>query len=306
MAAADISCRAFVGEWENVRRILQLALRRGLTGRRVFVFLAIFAAVAVAPAISFGQTDEIQVYDGVIEEPGVFNLMWHQNFTPDGIKEPAYPGAIISDHSYNGVPEFAYGVTPWFEQGLYLPVYSVSRGRGSTLDGVKLRELFVRPHADDHTFFYGVNFEFSYNASYWEFRRFTSEIRPIIGVHLHQWDLIVNPILDTDWTGLRNYDFAPAVRVAYNLSPKWALAAEHYAEYGPLHQFFAVNDQYHSLWAVVDHNTKLLNVEAGIGFGTTPGTDKVTLKLMLSRDLNHVKEPANVNEPATAPVGIPK
>lgn len=253
-------------------------------------------ALAALPAIALAQTDEIQVYDAAIEEPGVFNLMWHQNFTPDGIKTPAYPGAIISDHSYNGVPEFAYGVTPWFEQGLYLPVYSVSRGRGSTLDGLKLRELFVRPHAADHTFFYGMNFEFSYNALYWEPRHFTSEIRPIVGVHLHQWDLILNPILDTDWTGVKNFDFAPAMRVAYNLSPKWAFAAEQYAEYGPLTQFFAVNEQYHALWAVVDHNSKLVNVETGIGFGLTPGTDKITLKLMLSRDLNHPRENLPLNE----------
>jgi hypothetical protein len=29
-----------------------------------------------------------------------------------------------------------------------------------------------------------------------------------------------------------------------------------------------------------------LAVEAGIGFGLTPGSDKITLKLMLSRNLN--------------------
>ena len=28
------------------------------------------------------------------------------------------------------------------------------------------------------------------------------------------------------------------------------------------------------------------DVEAGVGFGLTPATDKVTLKLILSRDLN--------------------
>lgn len=246
------------------------------------------------PAASFGQTDEIQVYDAEVAEPGVINLMWHQNFTPDGLKEPAFPGAIISDKSYNGVPEFAFGITPWFEQGLYLPVYSISKGRGSTLDGFKLRELFVRPHAGEHTFFYGVNFEFSYNASYWETRHFTSEIRPIIGLHLKPWDIIVNPILDTDWTGVRNYIFAPSMRLAYNYSPKWAFAAEHYADYGPLHQFDTVPDQYHSLWAVVDHTGKNFDVEAGIGFGLTAATDKVTLKLMLSRDIRHPRQPAEL------------
>src|SRR4029077_18885977 len=166
-------------------------------GRRRSFILFIFALGAL-PVLSFAQTDEIQVYDAAIEEQGVFNLMWHQNFTPSGIKEPAFTGAIISDHSYNGVPEFAWEGTPWFEQGLYLAYYSISTGLCSTLDGVKLRELFVRPHADDLPFFYGMNFEFSYNASYWETRHFTSEIRPIIGWHLHPWDIIINPILDTD------------------------------------------------------------------------------------------------------------
>ena len=256
------------------------------------MLLAVATVLAAAPAIGLAQTDEIQVYDAEIAEPGVINLMWHQNFTPSGIKEPAFPGAIISDRSYNGVPELAFGITPWFEQGLYLPVYSVSKGRGTTLDSVKLRELFARPHAGDHTFFYGMNFEFSYNASYWEVRHFTSEIRPIIGLHLHPVDIIINPILDTDWTGVSNYFFAPSMRLAYNYNPKWTFAAEHYAGYGPVRQFATVRDQYHALWAVIDRTSKVLDVEAGIGFGLTAATDKVTLKLMLSRDIRRPHEPA--------------
>ena len=263
----------------------------------------IVLALIAAPKVGFAQTDEIQVYDAEIAEPGVVNLMLHQNYTPSGIKTPAFPGAIISDKSYNGVPEWAFGVTPWFEQGLYLPVYSVSKGRGSTLDGLKLRELFVRPHAADHTFFYGMNFEFSYNASYWEPRHFTSEIRPIIGVHLKPWDIIFNPILDTDWTGVSNYQFNPALRIAYNLSPQWTFATEHYAGYGPVHQFVPVDQQYHMQWAVVDHTGKLLDVETGIGFGLTSGTDKVTLKLMLSRDIHKPKEPTKDDTAASGPGG---
>jgi hypothetical protein len=256
------------------------------------MFLSVGLALIAAPTMCLAQTDEIQVYDAEIAEPGVVNLMWHQNFTPSGIKEPAFPGAIISDRSYNGVPEWAYGVTTWFEQGLYLPVYSVSKGRGSTLDSAKLRELFVRPHAGNHTFFYGVNFEFSYNATYWESRRFTSEIRPIIGLHLHPWDIIINPILDTDWTGVRNYTFAPAIRLAYNYSPKWTFSAEQYADYGPLHQFATVSDQYHMLYGVVDHTSKIVDVEFGVGFGLTSGTDKMTIKLMLSRDIHRPRQAA--------------
>jgi hypothetical protein len=247
----------------------------------------VLIALPTVPVIAFAQTDEIQVYDAAIAEPRVFNLMVHDNFTPSGQKTPAFPGAIVADRSLNGAAEWAYGVTDWFEQGLYLPLYSISKSNGATVNGFKLRELFVRPHADSRTFFYGVNFEFSYNAKYWEPRRFTSEVRPIIGLHLHPVDLIVNPILDTQYNGFRNLDFAPAARVAYNFSPKWIAAVEEYADYGPLRQFHSVGDQYHELYGVVDCKSKTLNIEFGVGFGLTSASDKVTLKLMLSRDLNH-------------------
>lgn len=242
-----------------------------------------------APAMMVAQTDEIQVYDAEIEEPGIFNLMVHTNFTPIGRKTPVFPGAIIANDSVNGAAEWAYGVLPWFEQGLYLPVYSLhSTGRGATINGFKIRELFVRPHAHDHTFFYGLNFEFSVNALYWEPKRITSELRPIVGLHLHRRvDLIYNPIVDTDYSGgFGNLEFVPAGRVAYNLNDKWAVAAEEYADFGPLRHFLPAHDQFHEVWAVMDHNSKLINVETGVGVGVTSGADKLTFKLMLSRDLN--------------------
>jgi hypothetical protein len=34
------------------------------------------------------------------------------------------------------------------------------------LNGFKVRELFVVPHAAEQPFFYGINFEFSYNAEH--------------------------------------------------------------------------------------------------------------------------------------------
>src|SRR5271154_5102780 len=107
----------------------------------------IAVSLASIPKAAFAQTDEIQVYDAEIEEQGVFNVMVHSNFTPIGRKTPDFPGGIIPNDSVNGAVEWAYGVAPWFEQGLYFPVYTAySKGRGGTLNGFKLRELFVRPH----------------------------------------------------------------------------------------------------------------------------------------------------------------
>src|ERR1700687_5765230 len=130
--------------------------------------LLVMGVLVAAPGAAFAQTDEIQVYDASIADKGKFNLTLHNNFTPSGLKDQPFTGAVVSDRSLNGVPEWAYGVTDWFEAGLYLPLYSVSKGRGASLNGFKLRTLFARPHSGDHTFFYGMNLEFSHNARYWD------------------------------------------------------------------------------------------------------------------------------------------
>jgi len=241
-----------------------------------------------APSAAFGQTDEIQVYDAEIAPKGVFNLMIHTNFTPIGREFSDFPGAVIPNHSVNGASEWAYAVMDWFEQGLYLPVYSLySDRRVATLNGFKLRELFVRPHAGDHHLIYGVNFEFSVNAAYWERKRITSEVRPIIGAHLSRFDFIVNPILDTDYTGgFGGLEFVPATRIAYNFDKEWALATEEYADIGRLGHLRALHDQFHEVWAVMDHRGKVVIIEAGVGIGVTAGADRLTFKLMISRDLN--------------------
>ena len=255
-------------------------------GRKVLLF-----ALLAIPVAAVAQTDEIQVYDAEIADQGVFNLMIHTNYTPIGRKNPDFPGGIIPNHSVNGAAEWAWGVKSWFEQGLYLPVWSpYSQERGGTINGFKLRELFVRPHAEDHKFFYGVNFEFSVNYHYWEPRKVSSEVRPIIGVHLHPIDIIFNPIVDTDYAGgFGGLEFVPATRVAYNLNEKWAVAAEEYADLGPLRHFDSVSNQFHEVWAVLNHSTKIVNIETGVGVGVTGGADKLTFKLMVSRDLNSKK-----------------
>jgi hypothetical protein len=247
---------------------------------------ALVAALVLLPQSAVAQTDEIQVYDGGLAAPGIFNLTWHNNFTPSGVSDPAFPGAVVADRSWNGVPEWAYGVTRWFEAGLYMPLYSRDKDSGWGLDGFKLRALFAVPGADDRRFFYGANFELSFNARRWDQERVTSEIRPIIGWHLKPVDIIVNPIVDTAYDGLGNLELVPATRVAYNVSPVWAVAAEEYDDFGPLRHFSAPSRQAHQLYAVIDRTGGLFDIEAGIGFGLTPASDHLTIKLILSRDLN--------------------
>lgn len=261
---------------------LQRCVHVGATVVRILLGVAVVALPNMAPA----QTDEIQVYDAEIAAPGIVNLTLHDNYTPSGRTEPAFPGGIVPDRSLNGVPEWAYGVTDWFEAGLYLPLYSITRSGESYLNGFKLRALFVEPDAADQTFAYGINFEFSYNASHWDPHRFTSEIRPIVGWHVGDIDLIFNPILDNSYEGVSRLDFAPATRLAYNVTKEWAIAAEEYDDFGALRRFVPTSQQSHQLFAVADYGGEPVKVEAGVGFGLTAGTDRLVLKLILSKDLN--------------------
>ncbi len=181
-------------------------------------------ALAAMPSLATGQTDEIQVYDGGIAERGVFDLTFHTNFIPDGRTAPDVAGGVSADRSFNQVPEWAYGVTRWFEAGLYMPLYNRDKNLGWGFNGFKARALFVVPDADEQKFFYGANFEFSVNARRWDASRFTSEIRPIVGWRLDSLDIVLNPILDTAYDGLRNLAFAPSMRVAYHVSSAWLSA----------------------------------------------------------------------------------
>jgi hypothetical protein len=257
-------------------------LRAGQRVRGALLLVALCAWSGAARA----QTDEIQVYDAEITAPGKWNLTWHNNFTPSGRTEPAFPGGIVPDHALNGVPEWAYGVSPWFEAGLYLPIYSLTRDGDLLFDGAKLRALFVVPDAHDRTFFYGVNFELSYNTPHWDPSRFAGEARPIVGVHLGRFDLIFNPIVDTDFKGgLGNLEFAPAVRAAWNTGGKLAFALEEYADFGSLNHFKPADQQSHTLFAVIDYGGSSHGLEFGVGRGLTPASDTWVIKLMLMQDL---------------------
>jgi hypothetical protein len=105
--------------------------------------------------------DEIQVYNAEIAAVGQWTYQQHLNYAAVGQSQPEVPGGFSSNHALQGTPEFAYGLTDWWEAGFYLP-FAVN-GDGQFLsDGAKIRSLFVVPDAAKRSFFYGINFELGY------------------------------------------------------------------------------------------------------------------------------------------------
>lgn len=223
--------------------------------------------------------DEIQVYNAGIAAPGQWTIQQHLNYVGRGLKEPAFPGALVSNGSLNGTPEFAYGVTDWWEVGLYLP-FAVQDHQFLS-DSVKLRTLFVSPNADQRTFFYGVNFEISNSTPKFSQTRFGLEIRPILGVRKYDWEFIINPIVDIGIGKNGETDFTPAVRLARKVNPDLYLGLEYYADFGAIGRFGSVATQSHTLFAVTDFKLGIFNVDLGLGFGLTPASDRLVVKTII-------------------------
>jgi len=257
--------------------------------RSRFCPAALFAAGAgatailvatMAPVLAVDQVhDEIQVYNAEIADVGQWTYEQHLNYAAIGQTQPEFPGGFTSNHSLQGTPEFAYGLTPWWEAGFYLP-FAVS-GAGQFLsDGAKIRSLFVVPDAAKRNFFYGVNFELGYELPKFSPTPWQLEVRPIIGVRNTEWELIANPIVDIDF-GTGEADFAPALRLARNLGEDRFIGLEYYADFGRIGGFLPLPQTSQELFAVADFKVKTVDVELGIGRGFTPGSDGLVIKAII-------------------------
>jgi hypothetical protein len=258
-------------------------------------------AVLAPQARRAHATDEIQVYNAGIANVGQFTIQQHLNYIPLGVKDAPFPGGIISNNSINGTPEFAYGVTDWWELGLYLP-FSI-KDQTFYSNAFKVRTLFVSPHADQRDFFYGVNFEFSNETPPFAQTRFAMEIRPIIGVRNSDYEFIVNPIIDTSFGRYGETDFAPAARLARKFGPDLYAGFEYYGDFGKIGDFKAVEEQQHTLFAVTDFKLGVLDVNFGVGYGLTPASDRWVVKAILGYafPVSGTASPSN-DRPTTGPV----
>src|SRR5258708_12343444 len=102
-------------------------------------------------------------------------------------------------------------------------------------------------------------------------------------------DLIFNPIVDVPFTGIGALDFAPAERLAYNFSKEWAVALEHYADYGVFRHFEPADPPEQMLFAVAGYSRGPADVEFGIGPGLPPPPHHLPLHLLLTPNSYHTR-----------------
>src|SRR5262249_516538 len=81
-------------------------------------------------------------------------------------------------------------------------------------------------------------------------------------------------------------DFAPGSLFARNFGENFALGLEYYTDLGPLQNWLPFNEQQHNLYGVVDFKIGRFDVNAGVGYGLTPGSDRLMYKMIIGTDLN--------------------
>ena len=245
--------------------------------------LLVLGVLAALPLVTrpARAVDEIQLYNAEIAEVSQWTIQHHFNYAFNGRKEPDFPGGLVPHHALNATPEFAYGLTDWFELGWYVP-WAVDENGRFLSNAFKFRTLFVTPNADKRDFFYGLNFEFDATTPPFSQTRFAMEIRPIIGWRNPQWEFIVNPIVDLGFGTPGDVDFVPAARLGRKLSEDLTFALEYYTDLGRPGSFPSFNEQAHQLFAVVDFKIGAVDVDFGLGYGLTPGSDRFMAKTILT------------------------
>jgi hypothetical protein len=248
---------------------------------RCFLFAAI---LLTASTVSARAVDEIQVYNAEIAKVGQWTFQLHNNYAFIGRKEPDFPGGLIPNHALQGTGEWAWGITDWWEMGFYTP-YAVDQELTPYSNAAKIRQLFVIPNAAEREFFYGVNFEFSYAMPQFSETRWNMEIRPIVGWRKGDYEFIINPIVDLGFGQNGGAEFVPAARFARKLGENLAVGVEYYTDLGPLQSWLPFNQQQHNIYAVVDFKIGRFDVNAGVGYGLTPGSDRLMYKMIIGTDL---------------------
>jgi hypothetical protein len=244
-------------------------------------------SLLVATAIQFAAPparaiDEIQVYNASIAPRHTFTLQQHLNYVWNGSMNPDFDGGFAPYHTLNGTPELAYGVTDWYEIGVYAP-FAVDSNGTFLPGGFKLRHLFVSPHADERKLFYGLNIELSYQTPRFSESPFAIELRPILGVRDLGWEFIVNPIVDMSFGASGSINFAPAARLARSVAKDVMVGVEYYSDFGQIGAITPVDNQRHTVFGVVDFSAFGFDVNLGLGFGLTDSSDKIVTKLIIGR-----------------------
>jgi hypothetical protein len=257
------------------------AFRQGLRWR-LGLALAGCAALAAGRA-AHAAPEEIQVYMDDMSDPGRFGLDVHVNYVGTGYATNDYPGQQQSLHRLRVTPEFAYGVTPNLELGLYLPLATLDGDGRVGLYGLKLRAKYIAPKAADQKWFWGANLEVGGVTHQLDQNPYNAELKGIVGIRSGRWTAAFNANVDFKLSGPAA---SPAsldldTKLSYALTRTLAIGVETYNGAGPFRKLGDFGHSDGSSFVTIDKNFGRWDVNFGIGSGYGSSRDRLILKAIV-------------------------
>ena len=228
---------------------------------------------------------EIQVYGSETVEPGVTMIESHSNFTFKG-SDASIDGMFPTVDAFHETIEITRGITSWSEVGFYI-FTSARSGYGWRWVGDHIRPRIRVPESWAWPVGVSLSAEIGYQERNFSTDTWTAEVRPIIDWVRSGLYLSLNPTFDISVHGENQgegFDFAPNLKVSYDITPLVTAGVEYYGSLGPVRSFSPVDEQQHQLFPSLDLNfSPEWEFNCGLGFGLTPSTDRTIFKMIIGR-----------------------
>jgi hypothetical protein len=241
------------------------------------------AGLMVCLASRAQDSYEIQVYPSETIPTGKTMVELHSNYTIDGQRDTVN-GVLPSNHAWHETLEITHGFTSWFETGFYV-FTSIQPGEGWEWVGDHIRPRVRVPEEWHWPVGLSLSTEIGYQRSSFSEDTWTWELRPIIDKQWGRWYLSFNPVFEKSLQGLNSsggWDFSPSAKLSFDVTKVVAIGVEYYCSLGPVGHLNPWNEQQHQIFPALDLNlSPNWEFNFGVGFGLTPSTDNLIVKLIL-------------------------
>jgi len=207
----------------------------------------------------------------------------HSNVATEGSRR-TLDHVLRTQGAFHETLEITQGITSWFETGFYI-FTSIQPDTTWEWVGNHIRPRVRAPESWHLPVGLSLSSELGYQRHAFSVDTWTLELRPIIDKQWGPWYVSINPVLDRAIQGesvKKGFEFSPAAKVSYNVTPTVAIGLEYYGALGPVTHFDRAHEQQHQLFPVIDLDLgPKWEFNAGIGFGLTPSTDRLIFKMIL-------------------------
>ena len=234
---------------------------------------------------------EIQVYGSELVPKGNTMVEMHSNFTAKGFK--GGDGLFATNHAEHQTLEITHGFSEWFETGFY-QFTSIQPDGSYQWVGTHIRSRFSIPERYHLPVGLSLSQEIGYQRPGFDPNTWTWELRPIVDKKVGKLYASFNPVFEKSLHGPNKdtgWEFAPNVKVAYDVVKRAAFGLEYYGAYGPWRAWDPLRDTEQMLVPALDLDLgKRWEFNFGVGIGVTQATDHLVVKCILGYRFGKIKD----------------